>query len=150
MSEKDLNIKYICENTLLDKQDELVPVILEMITKSYVAGLNQAEYDNTMEIIEENAKLRKELEERPKEYVFIGNAQNKTRDFINNITKENTKLLKQQKEFIKYLKDEKDRLAREVSNIYEDSLGKTKIVNEDIFNKVNEILEKYKEIINYE
>lgn len=53
----------------------------------------------------------------------------------------------QQKEFIKYLEDEKDRLARECSNIYEDSLGKTKLVNEDIFNEINDVLKKYKEIV---
>ena len=53
----------------------------------------------------------------------------------------------QQKEFIKYLEDEKDRLARECSNIYEDSLGHTRLVNEDKFNEVNDILQKYKSVI---
>ena len=53
----------------------------------------------------------------------------------------------QQKEFILYLENEKDRLARECSQIYEDSLGKTRLVNEDIFNEVDTILSKYKEII---
>ena len=53
----------------------------------------------------------------------------------------------QQKKFIEYLEDEKDRLARECSQIYEDSLGKTRLVNEDIFNEVNDILQKYKSII---
>lgn len=53
----------------------------------------------------------------------------------------------QQKEFIEYLKDEKDRLARECSNIYEDGLGKTRLVNEDIFDEVNDVLQKYKSII---
>ena len=53
----------------------------------------------------------------------------------------------QQKEFIKYLEDEKDRLARECSNIYEDSLGHTRLVNEDIFDEINDILQKYREII---
>lgn len=55
--------------------------------------------------------------------------------------------LSQQKEFIEYLEDEKDRLARELSNLYEDSLGHTRLVNEDIFNEVNDILQKYREII---
>ena len=58
-----------------------------------------------------------------------------------------TILLNQQKEFISYLENEKDRLARECSQIYEDSLGKTRLVNEDIFNEVNDILQKYKSII---
>ena len=53
----------------------------------------------------------------------------------------------QQKEFIKYLEDEKDRLARECSNIYEDSLGHPRLVNEDKFNEVNDILQKYRSII---
>ena len=53
----------------------------------------------------------------------------------------------QQKDFIEYLENEKDRLARECSQIYEDSLGKTKLVNEDIFSEVDTILSKYQEII---
>ena len=57
------------------------------------------------------------------------------------------KLLNQQKEFILYLENEKDRLARECSQIYEDSLGKTRLVNEDIFNEVDKNLSKYKSII---
>ena len=57
------------------------------------------------------------------------------------------KLLNQQKEFIDYLENEKDRLVRECSQIYEDSLGKTRLVNEDIFDEVNDILQKYKDII---
>ena len=53
----------------------------------------------------------------------------------------------QQKEFIKYLEDEKDRLARECSNIYEDGLGRTRLVNEDIFDEIDTILSKYRSII---
>lgn len=45
----------------------------------------------------------KEQAKEKKEYVFIGNAQNKTRDFINDITKENTELKNKQKEFIVFL-----------------------------------------------
>lgn len=60
-------------------------------------------------------------------------------EFTNNKT--------QQKEFISYLEDEKNRLAKKCSNIYEDSLGHTRLVNEDIFDEVNDILQKYKSII---
>lgn len=56
-------------------------------------------------------------------------------------------LIAQQKGFINYLEDEKDRLARECSNIYEDSLGHTRLVNEDIFDEINDVLQKYREII---
>lgn len=53
----------------------------------------------------------------------------------------------QQKEFMNFLENEKDRLARECSQIYEDDLGKTRLVNEDIFNEVNKISSKYKSVI---
>lgn len=46
------------------------------------------------------------------------------------------KIETQQKEFINYLEDEKNRLARGCSNICEDK-----------FDEVNDILQKYKEII---
>ena len=99
------------------------------------------------DMFDENRMLKKQVEERPKEYVFIGNAQNKTRDFINQITKDNKEFKTQQKKFINYLEDEKDRLARECSNIYEDSLGHTRLVNADKFDEADDILQKYKEII---
>lgn len=89
--------------------------------------------DNTM-LTQENAKLKKQLEERPKEYFFIGNAQNKTRDFINNITKENTKLLNQQKEFVNWLKS--------MSKMYEEEYKDI-----DVVEHYNCVLAKYNEII---
>ena len=91
---------------------------------------------------EEAKELKKQLEEYKDKINWYENFEiNKT------IDKLRIKHNNQQKEFIKYLEDEKDRLAREVSQIYEDSLGKTKLVNEDIFNEVNNVLSKYKEII---
>ena len=42
--------------------------------------------------------------------------------------------------------EEKTRLAKECSHTYEDSLGKTIYVNEDIFNELNNILDKMNEI----
>ena len=57
------------------------------------------------------------------------------------------KLINQQKDFIEYLENEKDRLTRECSPTYEGSLGKKRFVNEDIFNEVDTILSKYEEII---
>ena len=79
---------------------------------------------------EEIRRLKKQLEERPKEYVFIGNAQNKTRDFINQITKDNKEFKNQQKEFIEYLE-----------NMLENE--------NDIFSvvRVKDVLNKYKETI---
>ena len=66
---------------------------------------------------------------------------------VDKVNWENMLLKNQQKEFIKYLEDEKDRLARECSHIYEDSLGHTRLVNEDIFDEINDVLQKYREII---
>lgn len=63
MNENDLNIEYICKKTLLNKDDELVPIILDLIQDSYKAGLCQAEFDNTMNLIEENEELKKQLKE---------------------------------------------------------------------------------------
>ena len=85
-------------------------------------------------LIKENQKLKKQVEN----YKKLG---------FKYLQDKNNNLETQQKEFINYLEDEKDRLARECSNIYEDGLGKTRLVNEDIFNEVNDILQKYKSIM---
>lgn len=61
MIETDLNKKYICEKTGLNEKDDLVNIILEMIKDSFKSGLNQSEYDNTIDIMEENIKLRELL-----------------------------------------------------------------------------------------
>ena len=92
------------------------------------------------------------------EYVFVGTAQLKTRDYINQLEKENkelkkqlenkysktgiltnevlyeenTKLINQQKEFIKYLEDESKKIYRDFG------------LRQNIF---RQILQKYKEII---
>lgn len=55
------------------------------------------------------------------------------------------KLITQQKEFIKYLEDEKDRLIKETSHYYIDSFDRQHSVNETIYDEVNNILQKYKE-----
>ena len=89
---------------------------------------------------EEHEKLKKQVEERTKMYQ---NAYN----YSQKMEGKAIILETQQKEFINYLENEKDRLTRECSQIYEDSLGKTRLVNEDIFNELDTILSKYKEII---
>ena len=82
-------------------------------------------------------KLRNEFNRWKKEY----------QDTYKDVRIEIKEYKTQQKEFISYLNNEKDRLSRECSQIYEDSLGKTRLVNEDIFNAINDVLQKYKEII---
>lgn len=49
-------------------------------------------------------------------------------------------------ELKKFVDEELDRLARECSQIYEDSLGKTRLVNEDIYNEVKNISNKMQEL----
>lgn len=59
-------------------------------------------------------------------------------DYISKIEQ----LEKEKQELIEFLKEEQDRLARECSHIYEDSLGRTRLVNKDIYNEVSKILSK--------
>lgn len=120
---------------------------------------------------EEIRQLKKQLEERPKEYVFVGNAQNKTRDFIDQIIKENqelkkklenkyekvgtltsellyeenTKLINQQKKFIKYLEDEIKFYKNRDSYMVADIHGSYDL-NDIELKLLEEILQKYKEI----
>lgn len=102
------------------------------------------QYDEYLEkinkLIKENQELKKQLENNSKINVSDHKYASTCEDKV-------IILETQQKEFIKYLEDEKDRLTRECSNIYEDSLGHTRLVNADIFDEVNEILQKYKSII---
>lgn len=151
MNENDLNIEYICEKTLLNKDDELVPIILDLIQDSYKAGLCQAEFDNTMNLIEENQELKKQNQELElqnfnlREDVMIKkmslpNEKIKDKTFFDLYdmpTYEN--LLTQQKEFIKYLEDE---IKKAITNPY------TKL-SEYGMNRMHickEILQKYKSI----
>ena len=61
---------------------------------------------------------------------------------IMKIANQRDRLLVEKQELIDYLKKEQDRLVRECSPIYEDGLGKTRLVNEDIYNEVSKILSK--------
>ena len=91
---------------------------------------------------EEIRILKKQLQERPKEYVFIGNAQNKTRDFINQITKDNKEFKNQQKEFIEYMNKTIEEL--ECDDVDDEEMKGYLIQIIDTF---KEILSKYKSII---
>ena len=128
---KELNQKYLnavvdYEITMSDKT-ELEKQLEYLRSGEY---LNQLRFERDMlqDLVD-----KKEISKEDKEFI--------------DMTHRNTELLEQQKEFIKWLEDEKNRLARELSNLYEDSLGHTRLVNEDIFDEVNDILQKYKSII---
>ena len=90
----------------------------------------------------ENQELKKQLQERSKEYVFIGNAQNKTRDFINQITKDNKEFKNQQKEFIEYMNKTIEEL--ECDDVDDEEMKGYLIQRIDTF---KEILSKFKSII---
>lgn len=60
---------------------------------------------------------------------------------------EKVQLKAQQKEFIKYLEDEKDRLIKGTSYYYIDGFDRQHSVNETIYDEVDVILQKYKSII---
>lgn len=164
MNEKDLNIEYICEKTLLNKDDELVPIILSLIQESYKAGLCQTEFDNTMNLIEENQELKKQLEVGNKQYsdlveekeilqeqlsiktLQLEELKSSKRDY----TQENIlemkifKLQTQQKEFIKFLKDE----IKELQKIKETELDYD--ILKDVIPQLlecEETLQNYKSII---
>lgn len=65
---------------------------------------------------------------------------------IEYLQQENQQLKNNWNELKKFIEKEQDRLARECSQIYEDSLGKTKLVNEDIFNEIKNISNKMQEL----
>ena len=139
MLKEALETKSYCKYA--DKCDELDDCSREEYEDMSNANvrLNVENYD----LKEENRELKKQLEERPKEYVFIGNAQNKTRDFINQITKDNKEFKNQQKEFINYLEDEINKW-----NYNYDSYNYEYEVEEPTAEELaNKILQKYKSII---
>ena len=80
-------------------------------------------------LLKENEELKKQLE-------ISKMANDKNVDIACELI---IKYKNQQQEFIEYLEDEKDRLARECSNICKDK-----------FDEANDILQKYEEIIGVE
>ena len=110
--------------------------IIEFLQKDRKQWINQftQTHNESVEIQKENNELKKQLEN----YKKLG---------FKHLQDKNNNLENQQKEFIKYLEDEKDRLIKETSHYYIDSFDRQHAVNEDIFDEVNDILQKYKSII---
>ena len=136
MLKEALETKSYCKYA--DKCDEL-----DDCSREEYEDMSNANVRLTVEnydLKEENQELKKQLEDK-EDYI---NKLQATKDKLDKWDYENTM---QQKEFINYLEDEKNRLAKKCSNIYEDSLGHTRLVNKDIFDEVNDILQKYKSII---
>ena len=99
--------------------------------------------DISEQLEKENRELKEQLEVGEQQYNDLVEEKEELQEQLSNSHQIKTK----QKEFIEYLEAEKNRLSRECSQIYEDSLGKIRLISEDIFNEVDKILSKYKEII---
>ena len=141
MNEKDLNIAYICEKTLLDKDDELVPIILDLIQESYKAGLCQTEFDNTMNFIEENQELKEQLKDKIEDYKRMKDNFDSKVDVL-------TEIDTQRKEFIKYLEDEIKLYKNDIQNFSKNYNVYFSLINDLKVGKARteEILQKYKRI----
>ena len=152
-----MEANYVHKDSTTLVQDELVKNELNQIELQY----NTLKQQKFNELLKENQELKQkylnavsdyettmsELQELKKQLTTYQILHRDCKvDNLKNISKIE-EMENQQKDFIEYLENEKDRLARECSQIYEDSLGKTRLVNEDIFNEVDTILSKYKSII---
>ena len=156
MNEKDLNIEYICKKTLLNKDDELVPIILDLMQECYRAGLCQAEYDNTMNLIEENQELKQKYENAVADYesaMFEKEQLKKQLDDANEkilLLQASEPMLNykksleetQQKEFIKWLEVYLEKNGYDYSR---QSFSKTKL--NVVGATLRVVLQKYKSII---
>lgn len=147
MSEEELNINYIREKTGLVENDELIPIILEIIKDSYKAGLCQLEFDNTMGLIEENQSLKKQLE-----YLRSGEYYNQLRferDMLQYVA-DNGKVSQEDKTFIDmtHRNTELLEVIEEVREYIEDWLfnagGNGASMNYEDINELLQILDKAK------
>lgn len=119
----------------------------EVPLKERIEKLYESGYVNEFNYLESQlqearylvAILHKQTEEKDKEIERLS----KEVDMWNRKYNEQFNIIT---ELEKYLEKEQIRLARENSNIYEDSLGKTKLVNDDIFNEITRIKDKLREL----
>ena len=104
-------------------------------------------FQDRITLLKENEELKKQLENISEELELVMcDLHNRTseRDSYERNLNES---LSQQKEFINYLEDEKDRLIKGTSHYYIDSFNRQHAVNETIYDEVDVILQKYKKII---
>lgn len=113
----------------------------------FVNDINELQKELNKENLEcskyaiENQELKEQVEECKNKINWYENFEvNKTIDQLR--LKHNI----QQKKFIKYLEDEKNRLIKETSHYYIDSFDRQHEVNETIYDEVDIISQKYKEI----
>lgn len=122
------------------KSNELLKENQEL--KLELSGYRQAILNNKemLGLKEQNEELKKQLKDKTEDYKRMKDNFDSKVDVL-------TKIETQQKEFIKYLEDEKDRLIKGTSHYYIDSFDRQHAVNETIYDEVDIILQKYKSII---
>lgn len=120
-------------------------------------------------LLKENQELKKQLEEVEfivglrqkknliskfnKEYDEEDKKKNPNRDYAGimpdaeEVYRRYYTMKNQQKEFIDWLENEKDRLIKECSHHYTDSFDRQHAVNEDMYDEVDKISIKFKEIV---
>ena len=139
MAEKNkLKKKLVVPETCNLKTLEDYKNYYEDTTREQILEDTYIEYCAYVNLAHRYSELKKQLENK---YKKVGTLTSEL------LYEENTKLINQQKEFIKYLEDEKNRLIKETSHYYIDSFDRQHAVNETIYDEVDIILQKYKEII---
>lgn len=121
----------------------------EDYNKYYIQGSDHylIPRDELKILLRENQELKKQVEEYQKDIKDLDNQNKRAFENMQLNQLKVCNMIKQQKEFIKYLEDEKDRLIKETSHYYIDSFDRQHSVNETIYDEVDMILQKYKSII---
>lgn len=149
-------LEYLRSNEYLNQLRFERDVLQYIVDKGEVSKEDRNFIDCThrnTELLEENQKLKKQLEEKKNKYIkkvnkilaediepdpedfYLAEIEGKSNDY--------DKLLNQQKEFIKYLKDKINELIKEYGNYVYDDYSEEK----GKYDTCIEILQKYKEII---
>lgn len=126
-----MEANYVHKDSTTLVQDKLIKNELNQIELQYNA-LKQQKFN---ELLKENQELKKQLENK---YSKIGTLTNEV------LYEENTKLINQQKEFIKWLENELKSWTEALNAEYDYELVQEFALKCNIY---QEILSKYKEII---
>lgn len=125
---KTIYVHYAKER---DKNEQLQKQNAELI-KTKNEALRYIQNYNHMNLRYQNAEAKEKL--------------NHIKNILNGREDYHDKLQNNWNELNKFIEEEKNRLATQVSNTYEDSLGKRRFVNEDIFNELTKVSEKMQEL----
>lgn len=110
MTEEEKNIEWICARTLLDKNNELVPIILKMLSETYINGLKQGHFDRDMDlqnlIQKQQAELQHQIEKRNNQQNELAILNEKQKEFnkLTNTVKSYKGMFKRQQVELENLK----------------------------------------------